>query len=275
MTMRDDPWRSLSLSIRRATPLSRHGAAPAFRLDLDDGRTMKGRVFPNARWAAQVHRLLAAPGASALPKPLLRAECVLISEFIEGAPLDEWLAHRSARAVPRLAREAGRLMASVHSGRSPGGAAPTPARYRTRLAAIARRLVTASLLEPEVGARLAELVAPARARGGLTHGDICPENLILTPSGRLKAIDEERLAIRPFAYDLARAINRWPLHGRFERAFLSGYEDGGGDARGFRRWRAFWIPAALATSAEYRLARAPGTLGPILDALRRAVAAGA
>jgi aminoglycoside phosphotransferase (APT) family kinase protein len=139
----------------------------------------------------------------------------------------------------------------------------------------ARRLVSASLLEPDEGARLAELAAPPRARSGLTHGDICPENLILTPCGGLRAIDEERLAARPFAYDLARAINRWPLHGHLERSFLSGYEDGGGDARGFRRWQRFWIPAALATSAEYRLARAPGTLGPILAALRRAVSTSA
>jgi aminoglycoside phosphotransferase (APT) family kinase protein len=152
---------------------------------------------------------------------------------------------------------------------------PGPARYRARLVTLARRLVRASLLEPCEGARLAELPAPRHARSGLTHGDICPENLIVTPSGPLRAIDEERLAVRPFAYDLARAVNRWPLDDGLERQFLSGYEDGGGDVPGFRRWRSFWIAAALATSAEYRLTRAPDTLGPILAALRRCVSTGA
>ena len=275
MTSLDELWPSLGLSVRRATPLSRRGAAPAFRLDLEDGRTVKARVFPTARWAADVQRLLAAPGARALPRPLLRSGPVLISEFIEGTPLDEWLPHRSASEVIRHAREAGRLMASVHKGRSPRGRGPGPARYRARLVALARRLVCASLLEPCEGARLAELAAPGRARSGLTHGDICPENLIVTPSGPLRAIDEERLAVRPLAYDLARAVNRWPLNDGLEQSFLSGYEDGGGDVRGFRRWRSFWIPAALATSAEYRLAHAPDTLRPILAALRRCASTGA
>src|SRR5262249_57967946 len=73
----DEPWRSLGLAVRRAIRLSRHGAAPAFRLDLEDGRTLKGRVFPTPRWAAAVRRLLAAPGARALPRPCLRSGLVL------------------------------------------------------------------------------------------------------------------------------------------------------------------------------------------------------
>jgi len=199
---------------------------------------------------------------------------VLISEFIDGTPLDEWLPRAGARDVDRRVRQAGRLMASIHAGRTPEDRAPAPARYRARLVALVGRLRRAPLLEPSVAARLAALRAPARARSGLTHGDVCPENLIVTPGGALRAIDEERLGVRPLAYDLARAINRWPLDGRLERSFLVGYEDGGGDARGFRHWRAFWIAAALATSAEYRLARAPDTLLPILTALRRVVSTG-
>ncbi len=102
------------------------------------------------------------------------------------------------------------------------------------------------LLTRDEGGRLIALGAPVRARSGLTHGDVCPENLVLTPAGSLVAIDEERLALRPFAYDLARSVNRWPLDAALERAFLKGYADGGGDASGFgagarsgwpRRWR--------------------------------------
>ena len=66
----------------------------------------------------------------------------------------------------------------------------------------------------------------------VTHGDICPENLIRTPDGALRPIDEERLALRPLAYDLARAVNRWPLDARLERAFLGGYVSAGGRPEG-------------------------------------------
>ncbi len=92
MTSSPRDWRRLGLDIVRAVVLSRHGAGRAFRLDLRDGRTLKARVFTSPRWAADVERLLAAPGARACPRPIERHGNVLISEFVPGVPLDERLA---------------------------------------------------------------------------------------------------------------------------------------------------------------------------------------
>ncbi len=269
MTSSPRDWGRLGFDIVRAVVLSRHGAGRAFRLDLRDGRTLKARVFTSPRWAADVERLLAAPGARACPRSIERHGNVLISEFVPGVPLDERLAAATRSEGRRWAREAGRLMAGIHHGRPPRGRATAPAWYQRHLISRIRTLVRVGLLTREEGGRLIALGGPARARSGLTHGDVCPENLVLTPAGSLVAIDEERLALRPFAYDLARSVNRWPLDTTLERAFLQGYSEGGGDASGYRRWRTFWVATALATSAGYRLKRAPDTLGPILSAIRQ------
>ncbi len=191
----------------------------------------------------------------------------MVLEFVEGLPLDEWLPLHARRNEETAARATGTWLAQLHRGVRLGGRAPSPGRYAQRMRAALQRMGRASLLERDVVDQLARLRAPDRARVAVTHGDICPENLIRTPDGALRPIDEERLALRPLAYDLARAVNRWPLDAQLERAFLGGYVSGGGRPEGFLRYRAFWIAAALATSAEYRFNQ-PVRLRPILAALR-------
>ena len=95
----------------------------------------------------------------------------------------------------------------------------------------------------------------------MTHGDICPENLIRTPDGALRPIDEKRLALRPLAYDLARAVHAAGA-GISRRLSVWRWTPGR-----ILRYRAFWIAGALATSAEYRFNQ-PARLRPILAALR-------
>ena len=230
-------------------------------------------MFPTPHWASRVQRLLLASRTTILPRPFRREGPVLVSEFIDGTPLDEWLRLASASDHARLAHDAGRLMARLHARPCPPARPPAPERYRERLVRAANQLGRAALLSATEVRRLSRLKAPAKARTGLTHGDVCPENLILTPDGGIRAIDEERLAVRPLAYDLARSVNRWPLDRGLDHAFLTGYAEGGGHARGFLQWRTFWLAAALASSAGYRLARAPQSLGPILSALRRIASA--
>jgi len=41
-------WRVAGLDVARAVALSRHGGGRAYRLDLRDGRILKGRVFTTA-----------------------------------------------------------------------------------------------------------------------------------------------------------------------------------------------------------------------------------
>ena len=261
-------WSSLGFPVVGQRALSRLGAARAFRLDLRGGGTVKGRIFPTARWAARIERLLSLPRAAGLPKPLCRLDRFMVLEFVEGTPLDEWLPRQPLDREAAAARAAGLWLAQLHRGSPPADRAPAPSRYAQRLGVVLRRMLRARLLGADVVGALGRLTPPASASRAVTHGDICPENLIRTPAGPIRPIDEERLAVRPLAYDLARTINRWPLSARLEAAFLEGYVSGGGRPAGFLKHRTFWIAAALATSAEYRWQQ-PSRLRPILAALDR------
>jgi aminoglycoside phosphotransferase (APT) family kinase protein len=260
-------WSSLGFPVVRQRALSRRGAAHAFRLDLLDGESVKGRIFATPAWAARVERLLELPRAYGLPRPLRRSGRFMVLEFVEGTPLDEWLPHHPHGNEAAAVRAAGAWLAQLHRGARLADRAPGPARYEQRMRAVLRWVRRAALLAPDVVDELWNLRAPSRAAVAVTHGDICPENLIRTPDGTIRPIDEERLAVRPLAYDLARTINCRPLDDRLERTFLEGYLSAGGRPQGFLRHRSFWIAAALATSAEYRWQH-PARLRPILAAMR-------
>lgn len=233
---------------------------------------MKARLFPTSQEAARVYRLLQACGAKDLPRPLQRAGRVLVLEFVEGQSLDRLLPTAAPGLEVRQARAAGALLGRLHGGVRASAVGPRPAYYRARMRRTVQALARAGLLDAGHAQCLARIEAPAKARIGVTHGDLCPENLVRMPSGRLRAIDEERLAVRPLAFDLARTVSRWPLGPRLEAAFLVGYAAGGGDGRGFVAHRTFWIATALATSAKYRLRQHAGALATPLAGLRKLAA---
>jgi thiamine kinase-like enzyme len=66
---------------------------------------------------------------------------------------------------------------------------------------------------------------PSRSARGPVHGDLCAENLVVTPDGRIVSIDNERVRIDFLDYDLARTFVRWPmsdsLRERFERRYTT------------------------------------------------------
>lgn len=249
------------------TPLSRRGQAPAFRLECAAGPARKARVFPDAAAARRVERLLRAPGARALPRPAFRHGRVLVTEFIDGVPVDQALA-AAPGLTPALVSGAGALLARLHAGRRPPGPLLRVGFYRAALRRVLDLLRRRRLLGPaEIRCVLAFPVA-RRAPIVLSHGDLCAENLVLTPGRTLRAIDEERLALRPVGFELARSVARWPLDGPGEALLLAGYESAGGDAASYRDARGFWLASALATSIGYRLRVAPEAVGPALERLR-------
>ncbi len=141
--------------------------------------------------------------------------------------------------------------------------------YPLVIARAARALLRRSLLDVDTSRQLIHLKAPARSRLALTHADICPDNLIQQSPSRFRLIDEERLAVRPIAFDLARAVARWPLDPAGEREFLGAYRAAGGDATGFLDDRTFWMAAAFSTSALYRLNRGDTRVHRLAAQLRR------
>jgi hypothetical protein len=242
-----------------------HGHSTTFRLDLADGGSAKMRVYGDQAAAARVERHLRGSSAGVLPAVLARVGRRLVVEHVQGAVLDARLRQATLAERRRLVRATGRLLARLHDGDYMS--APVSA-YRRLVSLVTGRLVRRKQMSRSDAARLATLSRPAQARAALTHGDPAPENLVLTVSGRLRAIDEERVAVRPVAYDLARAICRWPLDDDEEAALLAAYAAAGGQAREFRQHRRFWIASALATSAVYRMRYRPGALGPIVAQLR-------
>ena len=140
--------------------------------------------------------------------------------------------------------------------------------YQRAIALAAGRLRRAGKMSLEEAATLKAIVGPKSSSTGLTHGDLSAGNLVKTRSGKLCVVDEERVAVRPMAYDIARAICLWEMPPDHERAFLSHYERAGGDAAPYRQHRGFWIAAALSTSVLYRMRYQPSALAPAVRALR-------
>lgn len=242
----------------RVRRLSSNGTHPAYLLRYPSGEAKKARCFASPGAAASVERRLARLPAGILPPLLGRSGNAILLAFVEGERLDRRLRADRAPRTRRWARAAGLLLARLHAVRGFARTAPEPARYARKLRRDLAALVRAGLLDRAQAAPLRALGAPPSARAGLTHGDLVPGNLLVGPRGRLLAIDEERLAPRPFAFDLARTVARWPLDAAHERAFLGGYRAGGGDPAGYRAHRRFWLAVAFATSAAYRLAGGRG-----------------
>jgi aminoglycoside phosphotransferase (APT) family kinase protein len=140
--------------------------------------------------------------------------------------------------------------------------------YRRAITLCTGRLVQAGRLTRDQAAAIRGMAGPRTSRVALTHGDLSVANLVVTADGAVRAVDEERVAVRPLAYDLSRAVCLCRMSTDEECAFLETYRLAGGDARPYAAYRDFWIASALATSVLYRLRYQPQALAPVVRALR-------
>jgi aminoglycoside phosphotransferase (APT) family kinase protein len=232
---------------------------------IDDGTPARLRRFPDAAAAARVEEALRCAADDVLPVPLARAGCWLATTFVAGRPIG---GRNTSGTASRWLAEAAGLLARIHASPCPRHSPTAPATYARAISLAAGRLARAHRVQTAVARRLTALPRPAHPPVGLTHGDFSPSNLIVTPSRQLAVVDEERVAVRPVAYDVARVVCLWRLDRRAERRFLSAYATAGGKAASFLEHRAFWIAAALATSILYRLRHAPSALPPVVAAFR-------
>ena len=261
------------LELRRMIQLPGHGHVRTFRLELSRGRQAKMRVYPTGRAAARVEQCLLAPVGLTLPRPLARVGRRLVVEYVAGTTLERQLTGR-ASATSRWAAATGRLLARLHGTRVPAVRASPLGVYTRLMTLTLSRLVERGALGRTAADALRALPPPAQQRLAITHGDACPENLVVTRAGRLRAIDEERVAVRPVGFDLARTICRWPLPPDEERRLLRAYRRAGGAAAGFAEARGFWLASALTSSAAYRLRHRPGAIRPVAAMLARLATAG-
>ena len=252
------PRRSVLIS----RPEERKRMRCAYRVELEDGRTIKARQLESIEAASRLFELRVGLEEAFAPAMAQHGR-VLLEAWIEGVPLTELDAEARAE-------EAGALLGRLHSIEV--AARPqtvSTLQWRERTKEDLESLVEAGKLGLREVARLdAELDRwdPETARLACVHRDFCAENMLIDPRGRLRIIDNEWFTIDPAGLDLGRTFTRWPMSqgawGRFRRAYRS-------TARVDRGTLPFWKIVSSLWSARFRLKQAPERLADPLGLLRR------
>jgi thiamine kinase-like enzyme len=207
--------------IELISPLrERKGIRFAYRVDADDGRSVKLRHFGNPE-DARAHYELRAGLEAAFAPALANHGSVIFEEWIEGEPPTE-------PEVEARAEEAGALLGRLHA-RSLGPTIPAAVstqKWIDRADSDLEILADSEALGADSAARLrAELGRrdPRSARTALIHLDFCVENMLIDARGELRIIDNELLSINPAGLDVGRTFHRWPMARATWRRFLHGY----------------------------------------------------
>lgn len=257
----------VGLTPRRIVLISRlvgkKGGGGAYRVDSDDGRTIKVRQFDSAA-AARDLLALRAGLEDAFAPALAQYDCVLLEEWIDGTPL--------AEGDPEVwAEEAGALLGRLHA-RALGPDVPArtgTGEWITRgLSDLETLAGGGELTGQEVTTLRSEILRrdPGSARAALIHMDFCAENMLIDTRGRLRVVDNEHLMIAPASFDVGRTFDRWPMSdpawARFYRAYRSS-APADIDAIGF------WKILAALMGARVRFQHSPARLTPALALLHR------
>jgi Ser/Thr protein kinase RdoA (MazF antagonist) len=200
-----------------STLKERKGRRWAYRVDTDDGRTVKARLFESAEAALGVFELRARLEEAFAPA-LARHGAVLIEEWVAGAPLAE-------RDWHSRIEEAGALLGRLHGLEA--APASSTARRREDAEAVLDRLEAAGNLSRGEGAALRAEMArrdPGEAGGVIAHLDLCADNMLVDASRRLRVIDNELVCIAPAGLDLARTFDLWPMPAALWRRFRLAYD---------------------------------------------------
>ncbi len=220
----------LGLAPRSFTPVGgypkwRRGRV-TYRVELASGDVVKVRRVTRTRAPRRAELVVRALDDPDLPAPLALHGRVTVERWVDGVPLDSmtptmWQIEAAADLLGRL-----HAVTSV-----PGRPFRRVSSLAPLLAKSVKRIDTLRDRELLTGAEAKELVGrlrngfPERATRGVVHGDLCAQNLVATPDGRLVSIDNERVRIDFLDFDLARTWVRWPMseaaRDRFERRYAT------------------------------------------------------
>lgn len=241
-----------------------------YRVDLESGEIVKARRLedePTARRLAEHRRGL--PDAFA---PILARHGRVV--------LEQWVHGRFVGNTPQAAgivREAAGLLAMLHG--MPVFAdrdrhdEDTNA-WRVKTESWLQALTADGALDAKAADRLRddlERSDPGRSATGLGHFDFCGENMLLDDSARLRVIDNERVGVGPFGFDLARTRYRWALGEEDWQLFEETYAATVAREAPFSDHE-FWRLVVLVQSAHLRLGMVGEHLSVPLDSLRRLAA---
>jgi Ser/Thr protein kinase RdoA (MazF antagonist) len=248
--------RGYPATLVRAERISRHGAAretrDTFRLEFAEGVTLKGRRVRSPAIAERVAEIVKTLDPGRFPRVVGCRGMALLEEWIPGTTIE------GMPSSPERLRWAAETLAGVH--RLPPPRPRAPRWLAARKALIwqhLRRLADRGVLSRADATSLRDLAyadAPEQVGFSLIHRDLCPENIVLDPRGRLFCIDNAAARGGSPDEDLARTFYRWPLDGRDADLFLDAYGRFR-DPRGFLAHRRFWMIAALSHATWIRHAR--------------------
>ncbi len=243
----------------------------AFRLRFADGRVLKGRRFARAPQAKEVEDILRQLCGHGLPAVVARAGAALLTEWIDGQGLN------AATWTAEVLRQCGALQGSLHSVPVSAAHRRTPSRvigrWHSNLQRQLTQLAAAGALEPgeaHTSFAIAARCAPSSCTVGYIHGDFCPENLVLQPSGEVGVVDNETLSIDAHDYDLGRTWYRWPIQVAQREAYLEGYNCYR-SAAGFLQHFPFWAIAGVVAGAVFRLEKHASASSVPINRLRALV----
>ena len=126
-----------------------------------------------------------------------------------------------------------------------------------------------AILEKSDGKILLKLIEthiPSDFEYGLVAGDFCAENLILNHYEKIFLIDNEKLSIDAYDYDLARTLYRWPMSPDQRVTYLESYNHYR-DIKSFKEHFLFWLIKVLLKSINFRLSVGTNMVSVPIDRL--------
>jgi thiamine kinase-like enzyme len=259
-------------SVRKLSPLiSALTTHITFRIDLADGRALKGHHLESAKAVADAVELGAFLPAPAFTRILGSRGRAMVSEWIDGRLL------ASRQVTSDDCRRAGAMLRSVHDTTLPDAIPESRGRYPsvsswTTLSKRIETLCSHALITAVEGELLAALLrehAPPGDRKGLVHTDLCPENMIEDERRALHVVDNDSIDVHVPAFDLARTWLRWPMSATERTAFEQGYEhEASRGLASFRTHFPHWAAVVLIGSIEFRLQRQLPGIEPMVRQLR-------
>jgi hypothetical protein len=222
-----------------------------FRIELADGRVLKGRRFDQPSHADSLVRLTGLLGLECLSRVVGREGAATLEEWVPGPTVE------SSLPAPDLLEACGAILGQIHARPAPPSdvaSAPSVATRRALAEEQVAKLERLGLVSPRLGRELRELVAteaPATATAGFIHRDFAPGNLVLGPAGRPVAVDNTTLGIDLHDFDLGRTWYRWPMTAEEWTTFVAGYRRERSPAA-FRAHFRFWAAVALVDAALFR-----------------------
>ena len=262
---------ALDVPVDRIVTLTRL-RAPAvnhasFRLELRDGRVLKGRRLISAARAARVATILGVLDRRYFPQVIAQSGAALLEDWCAGEPLDP------LHTDPALARQCGEILGGVHRVPPPAVEVASMSHPIARLAMLDQQvseLERGGELSPDSRRHLITLArahAPSDAAIGVIHRDFCAENLVRDGAGPPHVIDNEAMHVGALDLDLARTWYRWPMTDRQATAFLEGYAAHRSPASYLSNFP-FWILAVLVDASLFHLRKSTGRAADALDPLR-------